>query len=287
MARPQKEGMDYFPHDTDAVNDEKIEALRALYGNDGYAFYFIMLERIYRTADFEINVSDAETQKETFQILAKKVGVSTEIFEQMLNAALKWGCFSKKDYEKRGVITSKGIKKRAAVVLEKRRRMREKYHQEKQEVSAAETREETGAETPQRKEKKSKVKKKDSILTQIEDLRQRYSFETLKLIDEYIGILKTTRVSGKIADSVLEKVYTEMAKYPEIVVRYACHTVINNPALHSKKENYFYGILRNTKADEATERLRKYEAERTAEPKKPNPKYQRLKELVNGGSEGI
>ena len=102
MARPQKEGMDYFPHDTDAVNDEKIEALRALYGNDGYAFYFIMLERIYRTADFEINVSDAETQKETFQILAKKVGVSTEIFEQMLNAALKWGCFSKKDYEKRG-----------------------------------------------------------------------------------------------------------------------------------------------------------------------------------------
>ena len=73
MARPQKEGMDYFPHDTDAVNDEKIEALRALYGNDGYAFYFIMLERIYRTAEFEINVSDAETQKETFQILAKKV----------------------------------------------------------------------------------------------------------------------------------------------------------------------------------------------------------------------
>jgi hypothetical protein len=47
MARPKKEGMDYFPHDTDAVNDEKIEALRLLYGNDGYAFYFILLERIY------------------------------------------------------------------------------------------------------------------------------------------------------------------------------------------------------------------------------------------------
>ena len=29
MARPIKEGMDYFPHDTDATNDEKIEALNS------------------------------------------------------------------------------------------------------------------------------------------------------------------------------------------------------------------------------------------------------------------
>lgn len=46
MARPLKEGMDYFPHDTDASDDEKIEALRAIYGNDGYAFYFILLDLI-------------------------------------------------------------------------------------------------------------------------------------------------------------------------------------------------------------------------------------------------
>lgn len=38
MARPRKEGMDYFPHDTDAVNDTKIESLRMLYGNDGHYF---------------------------------------------------------------------------------------------------------------------------------------------------------------------------------------------------------------------------------------------------------
>lgn len=61
MARPLKLGLDYFPHDTDSVNDEKIEALRMLFGNDGYAFYFILLERIYRTPTFELNVSDAET----------------------------------------------------------------------------------------------------------------------------------------------------------------------------------------------------------------------------------
>jgi len=159
MARPQKEGMDYFPHDTDAVNDEKIEALRALYGNDGYAFYFILLERIYRTNNFELDVSNAET----IQILARKVAVTTEKFKQMLDTALKWNCFDADAYRERSCLTSSGIKKRARVVVEKRKKMQKAYRRQKAGVSEAETGEETGqetgAETPQSKEKKSKAKK--------------------------------------------------------------------------------------------------------------------------------
>ena len=156
MARPKKEGMDYFPHDTDAVNDEKIEALRLLYGNDGYAFYFILLERIYRTKEFELDVSDAETQ----QILARKVGVNLEVFQQMLETSLKRGCFDREEYENRGVLTSEGIQKRAGVVVEKREKMRSKYRNDKvSEVSDAETTQETGVETPQSKVKESKEKK--------------------------------------------------------------------------------------------------------------------------------
>src|SRR5690606_22395306 len=101
MARPRKQGLDYFPHDVDASSDEKIEALRALYGNDGYAFYFILLERIYRTPEFEVNISDAETR----QILARKVAVTEEKFNQILQTALKWGCFDREEYETRGVLT--------------------------------------------------------------------------------------------------------------------------------------------------------------------------------------
>lgn len=158
MPRPLKEGMDYFPHDTDAASDEKVEALRALYGNDGYAFYFISLERIYRTSSCELDISDAETR----QILAKKIGVSVELFEKMLATAFKVGAFDKEAYEERGVLTSNGIKKRAAVVLEKRERMRFRYQQSRERVFAAETGEETGAETRQRKEKKSKEKHEGS-----------------------------------------------------------------------------------------------------------------------------
>ena len=156
MARPKKEGMDYFPHDTDAVNDEKIEALRLLYGNDGYAFYFILLERIYRTKEFELDVSDAETQ----QILARKVGVNLEVFQQMLETSLKRGCFDREEYENRGVLTSEGIQKRAGVVVEKREKMRNKYRNDKvSEVSDAETTQETREETPKVKERKVKKRK--------------------------------------------------------------------------------------------------------------------------------
>ena len=156
MARPIKEGMDYFPHDTDAVNDEKVEALRALYGNDGYAFFFILLERIYRTPQAEIDVSDAETT----QILARKVGISDQKFKEILATALKWGCFDKIAYQDRGILTSNGIKKRTQVVIEKRESMRDKYHKSKVGgVSSPISDAETTPETTQSKVKKSKVKK--------------------------------------------------------------------------------------------------------------------------------
>lgn len=160
MARPKKEGLDYFPHDTDAVNDEKIEALRMLYGNDGYAFYFILLERIYRTNNAELDVSDAET----IQILSRKIAITPQKFEQILETCFKRDCFDQEAYEERGVLTSDGIKKRMAPVVEKRQKMRRLYSKDKKEdsseVSASETKKKPDK-VKKRKVKESKEKKYD------------------------------------------------------------------------------------------------------------------------------
>lgn len=150
MARPPKEGLDYFPHDTDASNDEKIEALRSIHGNNGYAFYFILLERIYRTPNFELDISASEIGEEMKQILARKIAVTVQEFDLLLETALRWGCFDKQKYSEKGILSSNGIRRRASAVLEKREKMRNLYRLK---VSAAETREET----PQSKVKKSKV----------------------------------------------------------------------------------------------------------------------------------
>jgi hypothetical protein len=158
MARPRKKGMDYFPHDTDASSDEKIEALRAVYGNDGYAFYFILLERIYRTDNAELDVS----KPIMYASIASKVGVSKELFSEMLEVAFDLELFSRQDYEERKVITSKGIKRRFSEVNKLRERWRknkekktEVFHEENCMENDMENRVENVGKTGESKEKKN------------------------------------------------------------------------------------------------------------------------------------
>ena len=94
--------------------------------------------------------------------------------------------------------------------------------------------------------------KGNNLSLEIEQFRSRYSPDQLKIIDRYLEVLRTTRRSGTIAESIIHGVYEDMNKYDPLIVEYACSTVVKNPKLHDKKENYFAGILRNTTMDEAT-----------------------------------
>lgn len=120
MARPLKKGMEYFPHDVDAVDDEKIEILRKLFGNDGYAFYFIILERIYRTNTGELLI-DTDLKK---KILVSKVGVSMKKFDDLLETSLEYELFSSSCYNERKALTSNGIMKRVKQVESEREKWR-------------------------------------------------------------------------------------------------------------------------------------------------------------------
>ena len=153
MARPLKEGLTFFKHDTDASTDEKIEALRTIYKNDGYAFYFILLERIYRTNNAELDISDEDTCK----ILAKKIMVSLPKFHALVKASIKQKLFDSDAFSSRNVLTSTGIQKRAKSVFANRIEAREEYNSHKipdnqiqnGTVSELETKVETKVETPQ------------------------------------------------------------------------------------------------------------------------------------------
>lgn len=151
MARPRKEGMDYFPHDVHMSTDKKVKALRIVYGNDGYTFFNIALEMIYQEPNFELDVSDAET----IQILASNVEVTVQKLSEMIATAVKHGCFDKERYNNDGVLTSNGILKRAEVVINKRVAMRDKYDKK---VSDAETQPEMPQSKVKGKERESKEK---------------------------------------------------------------------------------------------------------------------------------
>jgi hypothetical protein len=160
MSRPYKEGLDYFPHDVDAGTDEKIQAMTALFGAEGYMFVFKLYERIYRHGN-SLQVSDAET----LQILASNLGNwSPERFQELLSAALKRGIFDPDEYRKNGILTSNGIKKRFESVNKKRINSRRKVDTEAETPQPNASNLKT---TPESKVKKSKVKEskeKESIL---------------------------------------------------------------------------------------------------------------------------
>lgn len=168
MARPRKENMDYFPHDTDASGDEKIDAMRAMFGNDGYAFYFILCERIYRTSAAELDISKPVLLVPLF----KKLLVTQEKFDEMIDASFELELFSQSDYSERGVLTSKGIKKRHEEV----QKLRDKYRKKKDKPTSeqvftrentGDNSEKTGEETPERKVNKTKVNKTKVNKTEI------------------------------------------------------------------------------------------------------------------------
>ncbi len=121
MARPIKEGMDYFPHDTDARNDLKLRKLRAMFGNDGYATYFILLENIYRQKQYKLDIIDDET----LLILAEECKVDSDKFEKILSKCLSLNLFDKELYENEKVLTSDAIKLRAEPIENNRARKRE------------------------------------------------------------------------------------------------------------------------------------------------------------------
>lgn len=150
MARPQKEGLDYFPHDVHLSIDEKIEDLEAVYKNDGYAVYLKLLERIYLKGGM-INISVAETR----QKYARKFHIDDfKKFDEMIDLMAKLGLFNEKLWKRSKVLTSEGVKKRMQPVIEKRVLMKERYAKR---ISASETKQKRHK-VKESKEKKSKEK---------------------------------------------------------------------------------------------------------------------------------
>lgn len=59
MARPLKDTVDYFPHDAGASDGDTLTILDGQFGNDGYAFWFKLLERISSTENHVIDVRNS------------------------------------------------------------------------------------------------------------------------------------------------------------------------------------------------------------------------------------
>jgi|GEM_PF-6626740 len=80
MARPLKNNADYFSHDNDMRDDERIKAVRRKFSHIGYSTWNMLLERLCRAENFKI-----EYQEDNLDIMAGDFSIEPEQLKEIIN----------------------------------------------------------------------------------------------------------------------------------------------------------------------------------------------------------
>jgi len=93
MARPKKETVDYFPHQCN--HGKTMYIIEQKYGNDGYAFWFKLLELLGDTAGHYLDLNDDAT----FEFLQAKTRLGADICCEILDLLAKLGAIDPELWE--------------------------------------------------------------------------------------------------------------------------------------------------------------------------------------------
>lgn len=104
MARPKKQGLDYFPFDCDFFSDERMVAIAGKYGIEGEIVTVKLLCAIYRRGYYlEWN------EMVKYKLLSQLPGVGASRLDEIVTRLVLWGFFDKALYDTENILTSKGI----------------------------------------------------------------------------------------------------------------------------------------------------------------------------------
>ena len=90
MSRPKKNNLDYFSHDNGMRNDRKIKALRAKFGNQGYAIFNMLLETLCESELLLISLNETE-----LELISGDLNIVSEELTQIIDYLLQIGLLQK------------------------------------------------------------------------------------------------------------------------------------------------------------------------------------------------
>ena len=113
MARPFKQGLDYFPMDVGFFEDDKIKFIGALYGSTGQAIAVRLLCKIYRDTGYYLKWDD-----DVALLFAQDCGRNVEWHDvnNVVRELVRRGFFSEDQFHSRAVLTSAAIQRRYAKI---------------------------------------------------------------------------------------------------------------------------------------------------------------------------
>ena len=116
MGRPSKKYVDYFPHDTDASERRTLFVIESNYGNNGYAFWFKLLELVGSSEGHVIDCSNPTK----WEFLQAKTNLSEMVCKEILDLLARLDAIDQELWKK-SVIWSQNFVDNIADVYSNRR----------------------------------------------------------------------------------------------------------------------------------------------------------------------
>jgi len=113
MARPTKQGLDYFP--MDVTTDDKFELIEAKHGITGFGIVVKLFQKIYKEGCY------LEWSEEKLLIFKKNINVDINTINEVINDCLCYEIFDKNIHKKYSILTSSGIQKRFFAACDRRK----------------------------------------------------------------------------------------------------------------------------------------------------------------------
>lgn len=229
MARPLKNGIDYFPLNT--VLDTKFKLIEAEFGLTGFAVVVKLFQKIYGERGYY-----CEWTNEVALLFSHECGGGNAVSE-IVSAAIKRGIFDKDMYDKYSILTSTGIQERYFEAVSRRVQidvkteyllvsdtfLSENVNRNRVNVNRNSKNADNNTQI-----KENKIKENKSILN------------NNKKIGEVVGIYEKN--IGSISPIVAEKISYYLAEVDESLIVYAIEQAVFQ---NKKKWSYINAILNN------------------------------------------
>lgn len=116
MARPYKQGVDYYSLDVDFLKDIKYRKIRRSCGSQTCEILLCLLSYIYGDMGYFLRWDE-----DSAFLVADDVGAKEGLVEEVVSKAIQVGFFDREMYEKYKILTSNGIQKRYKLMTSKRK----------------------------------------------------------------------------------------------------------------------------------------------------------------------
>lgn len=164
MARPAKKGVDYFSHD--CVSGKTIYILEEKHGNDGYAFWFKLLEFLGTKQDHVLDCSNVPDM----EYLQAKSRITREKMEEILCLLANLDAIDKELWSQK-IVWSQGLIERISPVYVNRKLKtpsKPSFYARNPDQTAVSTEKSTQSKVKESKGEKSKVKSTTVLSASVE-----------------------------------------------------------------------------------------------------------------------